>query len=92
MVFQWDPAKAAINRTKHGLSFDEAASAFGDPLGRIVEDPRHSYGERRFALVGHTKAGRLVVVMFTERGQAIRIISARHATRQEREDYEKDKG
>ena len=89
MVFEWDPVKAAANRAKHGLSFDEASSAFGDPLGRIVDDPRHSVGERRHALVGHTKAGKLVVVMFTERGMAIRIFSARRATRREREDYEK---
>ena len=61
---------------------------FGDPLARIHEDPRHSVGERREILVGHSLMHRLLVVSFTERGRAVRIISAREATRHEREDYE----
>ncbi len=63
-----------------------------DPLGRIVDDPRHSGGEERYVLLGHSQDQRLVPVMFTERGQTVRIISARKATRRERRDYEKDKG
>ena len=89
--FEWDPRKAASNRTKHGISFEEAATVFGDPLGRIVDDPRHSDAEQRYVLLGHSQRQRLVAVMFTERDEAVRIISARSATRQERRDYEKGK-
>ena len=89
MRFEWDPRKAARNLAKHGVSFEEAATVFGDPLGRIVDDPRHSNGERRSVLLGYSREQRLVAVMFTERGEAIRIISARRATRRERRDYEK---
>jgi len=92
MRFEWDPRKARRNRAKHGISFEEAATVFGDPLGRIVDDPRHSDGEQRYVLLGHSQRQRLVAVMFTERGEAIRIISARPARRQERRDYEKGKG
>ncbi len=77
--------------TKHGISFEEAATVFRDPLGRIVDDPRHSEGEERYVLLGHSQEQRLVAVMFTERNEAVRIISARPATRQERRDYEKGK-
>lgn len=91
MRFQWDPRKAASNRAKHGISFEEAATVFGDPLGRIVDDPRHSDGEQRYVLLGYSGGQRLVAVMFTERGEEIRIISARPATRRERRDYEKGK-
>ena len=91
MNFEWDQRKAKGNRGKHGVSFEEAATVFGDPLGRIVEDPRHSQGEQRFALLGHSGAGRLLTVMFTERGEVIRIISARHATPRERKDHEESK-
>jgi len=86
--FEWDPRKAAANARKHGVSFEEARTAFADPLGRIVADPRHSTREEREVLVGVTERARLVAVMFTERGQSIRMISARHVTRQERIDYE----
>ena len=88
MIFEWDRRKAASNRAKHGISFEEAATVLGDPLGRIVDDPRHSDAEQRYVLLGNSRAGRLVTVMFTERGEAIRIISARPATRRERSDYE----
>ena len=88
LSFEWDPQKAATNVAKYGVSFEEAESAFSDPLGSITDDPRHSTSERREVLVALGERGRLVVVMFTERGDAIRIISARQATRQERIDYE----
>lgn len=91
MIFEWDRRKAASNRAKHGISFEEATTVFGDPLGRIADDPRHSEAEQRHVLLGHSRAERLVTVMFTERGDAISIISARPATRQERRDYGKGK-
>jgi uncharacterized DUF497 family protein len=86
--FEWDPHKAASNAGKHGVSFDEAQTAFADPLGLIVADPRHSVDEEREVLIALTEKGRLVAVMFTERDSTIRIISARTATRRERLDYE----
>ena len=77
-----------MNLRNHGVSFDEAQTAFADPLGSITDDPRHSVGEVREVLIGLSSRGRLIVVMFTERGDTIRIISARHATRSERSNYE----
>jgi uncharacterized protein len=88
--FEWDARKARDNAAKHGVSFDEAMTAFGDPLGRILEDDRHSIGEQRFVLIGESLRRRLLVVMFTERVDAIRIVSARKATSRERKDYEDD--
>lgn len=86
--FEWDGRKAASNLAKHGVSFAEAVTAFRDPCGRIVQDPRHSHSEERLALVGRSERGRLLVIMFTEREDRIRLISARKATRSERNDYE----
>ena len=88
MTFEWDPAKARANVRKHGVSFIEALSVFKDPLGRLVPDVRHSVAEQRFALLGVSERGRLLAVMFTERGDHIRLISARRATRSERHVYE----
>ncbi len=82
-TFEWDPKKAASNQRKHGVSFDEAATAFADPYGIVVDDPRHSTEEVRLALLGHSEPGGLLAVMFTERGDRIRLISARRATRRE---------
>jgi uncharacterized protein len=86
--FEWDPAKAETNERKHGVTFDEAATAFGDPFGIVIDDPRHSRGETRLALLGYSQSNRLLAVMFTERGDRIRLISARTATRRERHHYE----
>ena len=86
--FEWDPQKAARNLAKHGVSFEEAATVFGDPLGGIVSDPRHSAEEERYVLLGLSRERRLVAVMFTERGEGVRLISARRATRRERNAYE----
>ena len=86
--FEWDPEKATSNLAKHNVSFEEAITVFGDPLGRIVRDPRHSLGEQRFVLLGHSERQRLLTIMFTDRGEAIRLISARKATRRERREYE----
>ena len=72
------------------MSFDEASTAFRDPLPKTIEDPLHSIGEKRFVLIGHSIRGRLIVVIHTERGDRIRIISARLATKKERLKYEKD--
>jgi uncharacterized DUF497 family protein len=89
--FEWDPRKASANRAKHKVSFQEAVTAFRDPLGRITDDPRHLEDEDRHVLLGQSERQRLLAVMFTERGEAIRLISARKATRRERRNYEKTK-
>jgi uncharacterized protein len=86
--FTWSLEKATANRTKHGVSFDEALAVFGDPLARIHDDPAHSKVEAREIIVGHSGRGRLLLVSFSERRGAIRLISARRVTRHEREDYE----
>ena len=88
LAFEWDQGKARANAGKHGVSFDEAATAFGDPLSVTIPDPDHSNEEDRSILLGSTYQDRLVVVVHTERGDNIRIISARLATRTERRAYE----
>jgi uncharacterized DUF497 family protein len=86
--FSWDARKAASNRRKHGVSFEEAATAFGDPLSLTVADPDHAADEERFLLLGQSERQRLLVVVHAEHGDEIRIISARPATRRERQSYE----
>ncbi len=86
--FEWDAAKAAANVRKHGVSFDEASTVFGDPFALIAGDPRHSVDEPRFAIIGISANHRLITAMFTERGARVRLISARRATRRERSSYE----
>jgi uncharacterized protein len=87
--FEWDPRKATDNRRKHGVSFEEAVTAFADLLSVTVPDPDHSTaGEARYILLGRSAEGRLLVVPHAERGTAIRIVSARPATRRERAQYE----
>ena len=88
LTFEWDPAKARSNVRKHGVSFAEALTVFKDPLGRLVPDPRHSVAEERLALLGVSEQGRLLTIMFTERGERIRLFSARRATKSERRAYE----
>jgi uncharacterized DUF497 family protein len=88
LVFVWDQEKANLNIKKHGIAFEEASSAFGDPLSLTAADPDHSKGEKRYILIGETLGGKLVVVAHTERRSTIRIISARAATRHERRTYE----
>ena len=88
--FDWDPDKAASNDKKHGVSFPEAATAFGDPLSVTVSDPDRSLEEARFILVGLSFRGRLVVVAHAETEDSIRIISARPATNAERLAYEQE--
>lgn len=86
--FEWDPAKAEENLGKHGVSFPEAASAFADELSLMEIDEVHANHEERYVLTGLTVRQRLVVVAHTERGQNIRIISARLATPREKRAYE----
>jgi uncharacterized protein len=86
--FEWDPEKAHRSLAKHGVSFDEAASVFGDPLAVTIDDPDHSREERRFLTTGVAKSQRLVVVAHTDRNEGVRIISAREATGGERKHYE----
>ena len=88
LVFEWDAEKGLGNLEKHGVSFEEAASAFADPLSSTIADPEHSVGEERWILLGLSFTGRLVVVAHTERRDIIRLISARLATRSERRQYE----
>jgi uncharacterized DUF497 family protein len=87
MHFEWDDSKAEINARKHGVTFDEALSAFYDPNQVAFYDPDHSEDDDREVLIGHSTQGRLLLVVYTLRGEAIRIISARRATRKEAEDY-----
>jgi uncharacterized DUF497 family protein len=87
--FSWDPRKAASNLKDHGVSFEEAVTAFGDPLSLTIPDPSHSESEDRFVLLGLSANSRLLVVVHAERGDdEIRIISARLASRRERTQYE----
>ena len=88
MEIEWDSAKAASNLRKHGVSFEEASSVFYDPLAVTGADPDHSEDEERLITFGMSPAEQLLVVSHTERGEAIRIISARMATRTERRIYE----
>lgn len=84
----WDANKNRLNQRKHGVSFDEAASVFLDPLEISIEDPAHAKSEFRFVSIGESFLGRLLVVSFTERAGRIRIINARKPTRSERRTYE----
>ena len=92
LTFEWNAAKAAANLAKHGVSFEEAAMVFGDPLSVTIFDPAHSQAEERFIILGCSHLDKLLVVVHTERGDNIRIISARHASRRERKCYEENVG
>lgn len=89
-VFEWDPAKAVSNRSKHGVTFDEAVTAFADPHSISIPDPDHSRMEIREVLIGRSAASRLLVVVYLERGGCVRLISARPSTGRERRFYEED--
>jgi uncharacterized DUF497 family protein len=90
-VFEWDARKAAVNRSKHGISFEEAATVFGDPDALDGPDLSHSDKESRFLRLGRAATGRVLIVAYTVRrrdyGESIRIISARRASRKERAAY-----
>jgi uncharacterized DUF497 family protein len=87
-MFEWDAGKAAQNLNKHGVSFHEAETVFGDTLGSTYPDPFHSGIEQRWLTIGMSEDHRILVVVHTEEGESVRIISAREATRKERTFYE----
>jgi uncharacterized DUF497 family protein len=88
LTFQWDPRKESTNQSKHGVSFEEAMTVFGDPFARIFDDLDHSFEEAREIIVGQSSQRRLLVVCFNQRSSGIRIVSARRATKREGRDYE----
>lgn len=88
MRFEWDGKKAATNLAKHGVSFDEAKTVFDDPLYIDFYDPDHAEAEARYLIVGVSSQRRLLIVSYTERGDSIRLISARTVTQRERQVYE----
>lgn len=91
MEFEWDESKAVANLKKHGVSFEEAKTVFENPLAVIFDDEMHSsIKEQREIMIGHSRQNQLLLIAFTERSNIIRIISARLATRREREDYEQN--
>lgn len=91
MQFAWDEKKAATNLARHGVSFEEAATVFGDPLSDTFDDPDHSVVERRFVIIGMSKKGRILIVAHTDDGEVVRLISAREPTRKERGFYEESR-
>jgi uncharacterized DUF497 family protein len=88
--FSWSDRKAALNLKNHGVGFEQAATVFLDPLARLYDDPDHSATERRYLLVGHSLTDRLLLVVHGEKGDTIRIVSARRATSRERRRHEAD--
>jgi uncharacterized DUF497 family protein len=88
--FEWDPGKARQNRRKHRISFQEAATVFGDPLALTYSDPDHSQSEQRFITVGMSSAGRVLIIAHVDRNENIRIINARKTTQHERKYYEEE--
>jgi uncharacterized DUF497 family protein len=88
MIFEWDENKAEKNERKHGVTFDEAESVFYDPRSLTIPDPDHSETELRFIDIGMSNYDRILVVVYTERDDRIRLISARSASRKERKLYE----
>ncbi|MCC5658595.1 BrnT family toxin [Nostoc sp. XA010] len=87
MKFEWDENKAAINLLKHKVSFEEAKTVFNDPLYVDFYDPDHSDNEERYLIIGESSRGRLLIMSYTERGNSIRLISAREVTPSERKAY-----
>jgi uncharacterized protein len=90
IVFEWDEEKAKRNRAKHRVGFEEAATAFLDPLARVYDDPEHSLDEDRLLLVGRSVERRTLLVVHVSRAEHLRIISAREATRRERKAFEEE--
>jgi hypothetical protein len=86
--FEWNRKKALLNIKKHGITFEEASTVFGDSLSLTIPDPYHSIGEDRFVIIGTSSRDRILVVVHTDRHDVIRIISARKATKNERKQYE----
>ena len=88
VTIEWDPVKARTNRRKHGVTFEEAATVFTDPLSSTISDPLHSETEDQFVTIGQSTQRRLLVVVHTDRENTIRIFSARVATAHEKKTYE----
>lgn len=88
LKFEWDAHKARLNLTKHAVSFEEAATIFSDESSITIADPLHSAMEERFVTIGASESGKILVVVATERGDSLRLISARPASRRERKQYE----
>jgi uncharacterized protein len=88
--FEWDRKKSEINHRKHGISFDEAQTVFTDVFSIAIPDTEHSQDEERSIIVGRSNKNRLLVVAYSERGNNIRLISARKTTRTERRKYEEE--
>jgi len=88
MTFEWDETKAESNLAKHGVTFGEASTVFGDPLSLTIYDPSHSQEEDRFVTIGMSAHSNMLVVVHTDRGDRVRIISARRATKREVKAYE----
>ena len=88
MNCDWDEEKAATNLQKHGVSFEDAATVFADPLYIDFYDPDHSVDEHRYLIIGTSSAGHLLIVSYTERDEVVRLISAREVTSSERKTYE----
>ncbi|MBW1716538.1 MAG: BrnT family toxin [Deltaproteobacteria bacterium] len=91
MQFEWDPEKAKRNVKKHGVSFEEGVTVFYDPLSATFDDPDHSVGEHRYITIGLSSRDRLLVIAHAERGEILRIISARPATAHERKRHERQR-
>ena len=91
MILEWDPEKAASNYAKHGVDFHEAGTVLDDPLSTTFPDPDHSEDEQRYLTIGSSLSGRILVVAHTDRGEAVRLISARPVTSGERRFYEQGK-
>jgi uncharacterized DUF497 family protein len=89
--FEWNTAKARANEAKHGVAFERAKQAFADPFAIALFDDRDDYGEERYNLIGMT-ARRLLFLAYTERGDRVRITSARRVTKHEQEAYEQERG
>jgi uncharacterized DUF497 family protein len=91
MRFEWDEKKAVANLAKHGVSFEEAVTVFGDPLSDTFDDPDHSADEQRFLIIGASDRGRMLIVAHTDDGAVVRIVSAREPTSGERKSYEESR-
>ena len=90
MEFEWDTNKVTVNLSRHSISFDEAKTVFQDPFYIVFDDPDHSFEENRCIAIGQSGQNRLLFISYTERENAVRLISARRATRSERELYEEE--
>ena len=88
LQFEWDEKKAKINKRKHGITFEEATTAFADELSITIDDPIHSEDEDRLILIGQSKGFKTLIVIHVEKKESIRIISARKATKHEQKFYE----